>query len=241
MTIMRFIPWLMLSTLVNAQNADQFLQQAIQNPARTEAEMVRDKNRQPIKTLVFFGLQPTMTVVEIMPGGGWYSKILNAAVVKQGHYYAAVSTERLPDYLSSKAIGKHGEFVRQDQAGYVFEVDQFDLGVSNVDMVLTFRNAHNLTPATRQRLNEAIFEALKPGGVYGVVDHSKRHMEAPTDWTWRRLDPVMVIQEVVQAGFIFEGFSDIHARAEDELKYDTKHDSLVRETDRFTLKFRKPE
>ena len=107
-------------------------------------------------------------------------------------------------------------------------------------MILTFRNAHNFTAETRARLNKAAFAALKPGGVYGIVDHTKRHMEPLGDWTWRRLDPVMVILEAVQAGFIFEAYSDLHARQEDELKYDTRHDSLVNESDRFTLKFRKP-
>jgi predicted methyltransferase len=107
-------------------------------------------------------------------------------------------------------------------------------------MVLTFRNAHNLNSAARTSLNRAVFAALKPGGIYGVVDHTKRHMQGIKKWTWRRSDPVQIIHEAILAGFEFVDYSDIHARPEDELLYDTRHDSLINETDRFTLKFRKP-
>jgi len=94
--------------------------------------------------------------------------------------------------------------------------------------------------AARRAVNKAVFKALKPGGVYGVIDHTKRHMEAYDDETWRRADPVQIIKELVSIGFEFVDYSDIHARAHDELIYDTTDDSVNRDSDRFTLKFRKP-
>ena len=236
-----FLPVLsLLCTLVWADSDNSFLLKAINIEGRSTEEVARDINRKPVETLAFFGLKPDMTVVELLPGGGWYSKILTAALADKGQYYAALGTDKLIKILDVKTTGKSSELKKQDGAGYIYQVDEVDLGVKDVDMVLTFRNAHNFNSATRIRINKAAFAALKSGGVYGVIDHTKRHMEAASDWTWRRLDPVMVIQEAVQAGFVFEAFSDLHARPEDELKYDTRHDSLVNESDRFTLKFRKP-
>lgn len=217
-----------------------WLQQAVNNPLRSDEEKTRDVNRQPIATLTFFGLQPDMRVVELMPGGGWYSKILGAALAKEGEFYAAFGTDRIHEKVKFISTGTMSNRSKQDSAGFIFDIDSADLGVDNVDMVLTFRNMHNFSPAARSKINKAVFDALKPGGVYAVIDHSKRHMEAFGDWTWRRIDPVLVIKEVQQAGFVLEDFSSLHARAEDELKYDTRHDSLVNESDRFTLRFRKP-
>ncbi|MEH6570710.1 MAG: methyltransferase [Halioglobus sp.] len=230
----------LLCALVWADSDNSFLRDAVNGEGRTAEEVARDSNRKPIETLAFFGLKPNMKVVELLPGGGWYSKILTAALADEGQYYAALGTDRLLKILDVKTTGKTSELTKLDGAGSIYQVDEVDLGITDVDMILTFRNAHNFNAETRRRINNAAFAALKSGGVYGIIDHTKRHMEPVSDWTWRRLDPVMVIQEAVQAGFVFEAYSDLHARAEDELKYDTRHDSLVNESDRFTLKFRKP-
>jgi predicted methyltransferase len=230
----------LLCSLVWADSDNNFLRDAVNDTARSKEDIARDINRKPIQTLEFFGLKPDMTVVELLPGGGWYSKILVAALADEGQYYAALGTDTLLKVLDVKTTGKTSELKKQDGAGSIYQVDEVDLGITDVDMILTFRNAHNFTAETRGSINRAAFAALKSGGVYGIVDHTKRHMEPASDWTWRRLDPVLVIHEAVQAGFVFETFSNVHARAEDELKYDTRHDSLVNESDRFTLKFRKP-
>lgn len=240
---MRLLTALLLATLSQLALADagsQALQNAIDNQQRSKEDKARDINRKPFETLNFFGLKDNMTVIELLPGGGWYSKILSQTLKANGHYYAAIGTDRLTKSLPVKTTGTNSEFIKQEGAGYIYQVNNIDLQMRDVDMVLTFRNAHNFNSATRVTLNKSVFNALKSGGIYGIVDHTKRHMEGASDATWRRLDPVLVIQEALQVGFIFEGFSDIHARPEDELKYDTRHDSLVNETDRFTLKFRKP-
>jgi len=223
-----------------AESSEVWLQQAVNSSSRTDVEKVRDINRKPIETLKFFGLQPNMKVVELMPGKGWYSKILSAALAEKGQFYAAFNTRRIPEYVKYTATGALTEFQKQAGAGYIFNIASANIGVTDADRVLTFRNIHNFTAPARAKLNKAAFDALKSGGVYGVVDHSKRHMEDFTEATWRRIDPVLIIKEAVQAGFIFEDFSTLHARAEDTLQFDTKHKSLVNESDRFTLKFRKP-
>ena len=85
-----------------------------------------------------------------------------------------------------------------------------------------------------------MFEALRPGGVYGIVDHTRRHMEPDGGENRRRLDPVVALQEALAAGFVFEAWSDLHFRADDELRYEVGRRSVAGNTDRFTFRLRKP-
>ena len=107
-------------------------------------------------------------------------------------------------------------------------------------MVLTFRNMHNFDAESRDRLNKQVFKALKSGGLYGVVDHPMRHMEPANNENRRRIDPVLVIRELLELGFEFVDYSDLHYRADDELEYEVGRRSVSGNTDRFTLLFRKP-
>jgi predicted methyltransferase len=159
----------------------------------------------------------------------------------------SVGTSRLEPKLDEfglrdqiEIVGKVDGFNKTDMPGFIFDIDSVDLKVKNVDMALTFRNLHNLSASARKAVNDAIYKALKPGGIYGVIDHTKRHMEAFSAETWRRVDPVLIIREMLDAGFEFVDYSDIHAIAADGLVYDTRHDSIKTNSDRFTLKFRKP-
>ena len=120
-------------------------------------------------------------------------------------------------------------------------IKEFTFGVDDVDLVLTFRNLHNFTERGRARMNEAAFAALKPGGLYGVVDHTRRHMEPDWSENWRRMDPVAMIIEIQAAGFELVAASDLHFRPDDELEYEVGRASVTGNTDRFTLLFHKPE
>ena len=115
-----------------------------------------------------------------------------------------------------------------------------DLGINNVDMVLTFRNYHNFDEPSRAALNQSVFKALKPGGIYALVDHTRRHMQQDNFENRRRLDPVVAIKEILAAGFEFVDYSDLHYRADDELVYEVGRKTVTGNTDRWTLMFRKP-
>lgn len=222
------------------------IEKALASDIRTPEERARDaRERKPVQTLEFFGLEPGMTVVELLPGAGWYTKILGQVLADQGKLYVAIGGDRLAPRLKEWKLDKvalapaKAELKPSGQYG-VFQADAIDLGVKDADMVLTFRNYHNMTPATRATLNKAVFDALKPGGVYGIKDHTRRHMDPGSPEIWRRIDPVLVIKEVQAAGFVFEDFSDLHFRPDDELRYDSQRPSLAGYSDRFTLRFRKP-
>ena len=209
---------------------------------RTEAERARDANRKPAETLAFFRFRQDMRVLELLPGGGWYTKILAPLLYEDGALFLSIGTDRLRESLLGKpgfdritVIEPSGEFTR---SGRRFEGLSFE--AEDMDLVLTFRNLHNFTAAGRAALNASAFAALKPGGYYGVVDHTRRHMQEDNYENWRRLDPVLAIKEIEAAGFDFVDYSDLHYRLDDELRYEVGRRSVSGNTDRFTLLFQKP-
>lgn len=219
------------------------IKKAMSDSSRPAEEKARDANRKPVETLAFFGFKSDMKVVELIPGGGWYTRLLAPALSAKGKLYIAYGTGRVEENLLSKpgydkvsVLAKEAKLYRPEGArNYVLE--NADLGVSGVDMVLTFRNYHNFAAEGRKAMNDAAFKALKKGGIYGVVDHTRRHMEADTDENRRRMDPVLAIKEIEDAGFKFVGFSDLHYQAVDKLNLEVGHEDVTGHTDRWTLKF----
>jgi predicted methyltransferase len=222
------------------------LKTAMAADIRTDAEKERDRNRKAVQTLEFFGLRDDMKIIELLPGGGWYAKLLAPVVQENGEYYAALGTSRIakslttePGFEDIQIIAADSNVFRKDGARlYTLETEGF--GVTDVDMVLTFRNYHNFDAQGRTAMNKASFDALKSGGVYAVVDHTRRHMEGDTPENRRRIDPVLAIHEIEAAGFEFVDYSDLHYRADDELQYEVGRKSVTGNTDRWTLKFVKP-
>ncbi|MEX2498880.1 MAG: hypothetical protein WD397_08400 [Wenzhouxiangellaceae bacterium] len=225
----------------------QSIRTAMEAEARTDAERERDANRLPVETLDFFGLDETMTVIELIPGGGWYTKLLAPALREQGKLYVSIAAGRIaetepfdePPYDRVEVLAPEIEIVPDEESGRV-AIKPFDFGVENVDAVLTFRNLHNLNAEGRDSMNRAAFAALKPGGIYGVVDHTRRHMQPDDPENRRRADPVLMIKEIQAAGFEFEDYSGLHYRLDDELRYEVGRKTVTGNTDRFTFRFRKP-
>ena len=232
---------LALSLPVHAGLAED-VAEAMAAEIRTGAERARDANRKPAETLAFLRLQPDMRVLELLPGGGWYTKILAPVLYDQGELFVSIGTDRLQENLLGEPgfdrvgiIETEGEF---KSVGRLFEGLTFT--AEGMDMVLTFRNLHNFTPDGRAAINASAFAALKPGGYYGIIDHTRRHMQKDNPENWRRMDPVLAIKEVEAAGFEFVDYSDLHYRLDDELRYEVGRRSVSGNTDRFTLLFRRP-
>jgi len=229
-----------------ATEAGRRIQTLITADDRSEAAKESDRTRLPMQTLEFFGLEPDMKVIEFIPAGGYYTEILAHVLAGKGELHLlGYGANAAADY--QKRGMKHVKAIAQDtmamtpsgQSG-IFVLQKIDVPIKDVDMFLTFRNEHNISEETRPLLHQAVFNMLKPGGIYGIIDHTKRHNEPFTQETWRRLDPVKIIKEVEAAGFEFVDYSSLHYRPDDELKYDTTRPSINRYSDRFTLKFRKP-
>ena len=210
---------------------------------RTAEEVDRDPNRRPVETLEFFGLRDDMKVIELIPGGGWYTKLLAPVLAENGEYYAAIGTTRIKESLAGQPGFEKMNIVAEDAKVYrpedarLYTLEVGDLGAEGADMVLTFRNYHNFDAAGRAALNKAVHDALKPGGIYGVVDHTRRHMQEDDPENRRRMDPVLTIKEIQAAGFELVEFSDLHYIPDDELRYEVGRKTVTGNTDRFTLKF----
>lgn len=242
------IALLLLAAAVTA-NADDFtptadkIRAAMASDIRDSAETERDANRRPVETLEFFGLRDDMKIVELLPGGGWYTKLLAPVMAENGEFYVALGTGRVKETLAGKPGFEKMNIVAEDAKVYrpegapAYVLETEGLGVTDADMVLTFRNYHNFGPEGRAAMNKAAWDALKPGGVYAVVDHTRRHMEGDSPENRRRMDPVLAIKEIQAAGFELVDFSDLHYRADDELRYEVGRKTVTGNTDRFTLKF----
>ena len=237
---------LFLAGLVHAGEIDAKVEAALAAESRPEADVERDRNRKPLETLKFFGLEDDMTVLELIPGGGWYTRVLAPVLADNGKLYVALGTGRVSDSVLTEPGFEKVEVIETDanirrpEGSRYYALDDFEFGISGVDMVLTFRNVHNFDAESRGRMNRAVFDVLKSGGLYGVVDHTKRHMEPENPENRRRIDPVLVVKEMLDIGFEFVGYSDLHYRADDELRYEVGRSSVTGNTDRFTFLFRKP-
>ena len=243
-----WFPLVLLSVagLAQAGDIDAKVEAALAAESRPEADAERDRNRKPLETLAFFGLEDDMTVLELIPGGGWYTRVLAPVLAEKGKLYVAIGTRRVSESVLTEPgfekveVIEADDNIRRPEGSRYYALDDFDFGISGVDMVLTFRNVHNFDAESRERMNRAVFEALKSGGLYGVVDHTKRHMEPDNPENRRRIDPVLVVKEMLDIGFEFVDYSDLHYRADDELRYEVGRRSVTGNTDRFTFLFRKP-
>lgn len=246
MRILLTLITLFIATVAHAGDFDAKVEAALSAEGRPEADAARDRNRMPLQTLKFFGLQDDMRVLELLPGGGWYTRVLAPVLADNGKLYVALGASRVRDNIvtlpgfDKVEVLETNENTHRPEGARLYTMDEFDFGVDDLDMVLTFRNVHNFGEKGRVLMHRESFEALKSGGVYGIVDHTRRHMERDDNENRRRIDPVLVIKEVEAAGFEFVDYSDLHFRADDELEYEVGRRSVSGNTDRFTFLFRKP-
>ncbi len=241
---------------------------------REEKNTARDVFRNPKETLTFFGLQPDMTVVEVWPGGGWYTEVIAPFVKEGGKFYAAgfdpaSDNERIRNSVTNfqtKFVENPDTFGKITAT--VFGPNVGDIApAGSADIVLTFRNVHNWVP--RGYAAEGfvqMYRALKPGGILGVVDHRlPAAMEADAELSSGYIHEAAVIELAEQAGFVLEGSSDINNNPKDtadhpfgvwtlppvlrsaprgepaDETFDQTKYMEIGESDRFTLRFRKPE
>lgn len=223
---------------------------------RSDANKARDKYRHPAETLAFFGVKADSTVVELAPGGGWYTEILAPYLRDKGRYFG-VAGERGVQVVKDLAAKNPALY---DKAGVlVIKPDKVEFRPEGgADFVLTFRNVHNwLKDDFQDKIFKAAFEALKPGGVFGVVEHRAKPGTTPKEsMDSGYMDEAWVIARVEAAGFKLAGKSDVNNNPKDTKDYakgvwtlppvltlkdqDKEKYLAIGESDRMTLKFVKP-
>ena len=248
--------------------ADLTLEAAVHNPQRSEKFVARDGARHPLEELAFFGVTPQSTVVEIWPGGGYWTEILAPFLHDHGVYYAALEGNGASETARAEAEKDNAAFrakIGADVATYgkiiptVLGSGQTDIApAGSADVVLTFRNLHNwLKQGYAPQVFAAFYRALKPGGVLGIEDH-RGQRDTPQDPTasdgYVRQDYAIALAE--KAGFTFVGSSEIDANPKDTANWpkgvwtlpptfrlgdqDKAKYAAIGEADNFVLKFRKP-
>jgi len=247
--------------LATPAQVDPALAAAVSNPARTATFVARDPARHPAEELTFFGVTPKMTVVELWPGGGYWTEILGAYLKPGGHYYVALETPANEDSGVPKWRARMA--AQADRLGKINETalgaGKFDIAPpGSADRVLTFRNLHNwMDGGYAEQVIAASFKALKPGGIFGIEEHRGRN-DIPQDPKAKngyvRQDYTIALAE--KAGFKLIGSSEIDANPKDTKDWvdgvwtlpptltqgekDRDKYLAIGEADNFVLKFQKP-
>jgi predicted methyltransferase len=232
--------------VLSSEASQAAIRAAIASDIRSPEDKARDAERHPFEELTFFRLEKDMRVIEIMPFGGWFTKIIAPVVRDEGMMYT--TQDDLGEYSDALeptlALPGMDKVVKLDWNGVADGnrwVGSGTWDVEHVDLIVTFRNYHNFGYEDRMKINKSAFDALKPGGLYGIVDHTRRHNEPDNRENGRRVDPVLVIKEVQDSGFELVDYADMVRSAEDALMLEVGNPQVAGKTDRFVLLFRKPE
>jgi predicted methyltransferase len=221
---------------------------AVADAARPESDRARDPNRKPAETLEFAGVKPGDVVAELLPGAGYYTRLLSKIVGPAGHVYALVpapltdAAADMPDFAARvKALAAEPNY--SNVSVVVEPFGQLKSPVP-VDLVWTSQNyhdLHNLPGLDVGVFNQLVYDALKPGGTYFIVDHAAAAGSGTRDTaTLHRIDVETVKHEVGSAGFVLVGSSDLLRNPGDSHAVKVFDPVIRGRTDQFILKFRKP-
>jgi predicted methyltransferase len=251
------------SATAAAAAPDPALVSAVASPARSASAVARDKARHPVEELTFFGLDPKMSVVELWPGGGYWTDILGPYLKDGGHYTIALpapgNAEEGPSVVRLRARIA-GE---KDRLGVIHEstlgAGHFEIAPpGSADLIVTFRNFHNwMSDGYAEQALAACFTALKPGGILGIEEHrgSNDVLQDPKAKSgYVRQDYTIALAK--KAGFVLVGSSEINANPRDTKDWpdgvwtlpptlaqgdkDRAKYIAIGEADNFVLKFQKP-
>lgn len=261
--------WFMAASAAHAyEKVDKKIDKILAAEHRDPANVARDEFRHPKDTLMFFGIQPAMTVIEVWPSGGWWTEILAPLLKEHGKYYAAyivADAPGMPAYLREREKAFDAMLAaKPDVYGKVIKTKLLPpkwteiAPAGSADMVLTFRNVHNWAKAgNADAMFKAFYDALKPGGVLGVKDHRA----LPGTSFQQQIDTGYMAEEWVigaaqKAGFKLAEKSEINANPKDTKDHpagvwtllptlrlgdkDKAKYVAIGESDRMTLKFIKP-
>ncbi len=226
-----------------AAPAPSAINAAVSDPARPASDTERDALRKPAEMLTFAGIKPGMKVMDMLPGGGYFTRLFAKAVGTSGHVYAFQPAE-WDAHLKGKEPPINAVATTYPNVSVVKAPINDLKAPEPLDLVWTAQNYHDLKndkAIDTAQVNKAVFNALKPGGLYIVLDHSAEKGSGVRDTnTLHRIDQDAVKQEVTAAGFEYVGESNVLRNTADSRKVMVFDPSIRGHTDQFILKFRKP-
>jgi predicted methyltransferase len=228
----------------SAGQIPSYVTAAISDSERPAADKGRDEVRKPADMIAFAGMKPGQAVLEILPGNGYFTRIFSKVLGPKGRLFAAV-----PDKNSADAEPAAAEIATNADYSNVTVIPLTAAGVKSlppVDIIWTSQNYHDLhlsrVHVDIAALDKQWFAALKPGGVVVIVDHAALPGSPATETADRlhRIDPAIVRAEMLAAGFVFDGESDVLRNPSDSHAVIVFDPTVRGRTDQFAYRFRKP-
>ena len=223
-----------------------YVKAAVADPARSKDAEI-DARRKAGELVAFSEAKPGDTVVELIPGSGYFTRVFSKVVGAKGQVYVVWPTQyakmAVPDVRNSHALAKtagFGNVVVLEQPAEALKAPK------QADVVFTSQNYHDyndpfMAPATVANLNKQVYAALKPGGTWIIVDHVAEAGSGMRDTDgMHRIDPALVRKQVETAGFVYVGASEVLRNPKDSHKLTVFDKAIRRYTDQFVYKFRKP-
>lgn len=221
-----------------AATTPDYIEKAVSDPSRPKADSDRDALRMPAATLAFVGVKPGMKVAEFIPGGGYYTRLLGDVVGPQGKVYG-IENQKWDDGSDAKVAAEPGRANVSIQTG---AFGQFTLP-EKVDVFWTTQNYHDLHiakygPVDMADFNKRVHDALKPHGIYLVLDHQANPNTSDADIEKvHRIEKARVIAEVTAAGFKLAGEDNALHRTTDDHTLSVEDKAVKGHTDQYILKF----
>jgi predicted methyltransferase len=237
---------LALLAMAPAYADDAAIKAALADPGRA-ADMQADARRHPAELLAFAQIKPGDTVVDLIPGSGYFTRIFSTLVGPKGHVYAiwpdAYANEDQDDVALTIAIMQDKRYAN---VSVLFEPADKLAVPAAADMVWTSQNYHDypdkfMGPTDPKLLNDAVYKALKPGGSFIVIDHVADAGSGLRDTdTLHRIDPETTKSQILSAGFHFDGESQVLRNSADTHKLPVFDKAIRGHTDQFAYRFKKP-
>jgi predicted methyltransferase len=223
---------------------------AVADAGRSDADRARDAGRNPAAVMAFFGIAPGMDVLDMFSGGGYYTEMLSRVVGDDGSVIAH-SNQAYAQFVGEEATNRYANGRLGNVDILMAENDALEMPDGEFDaimMVLAYHDIYYVSPENGwpkidgPSLVAELFEALRPGGIVGVVDHyASPGSPAETGNTLHRIDPQIVISEMQAAGFVLEARSEVLRNRSDDHSLHMGAPEIRGKTDRFVFRFRKPE
>jgi predicted methyltransferase len=223
---------------------------ALENPSRPEADRERDAGRHPAQVLEFFGIESGATVLDMFSGGGYYTEMLAHVVGDNGHVVSHMNKVML-GFSGDEFEMRHADNRLPNVEVLMAENNELDLDAGQFDAVIMTLNYHDLYWESEEyswakieveNFLAELFEGMKPGATLGIVDHyAVAGAPSETGSTLHRIDRGIVIAEVEAAGLVLDGESDLLRNTDDDRSKLVFDPEIRGKTDRFILRFKKPE